>query len=416
MKNYNSIFFILIALFLQSCKLEITKNWESEFYGKNSDYPRKVILEDNSKNLIVLGRRFRKDENKKIKHSSSLLKLSNIGEKKKELFLGDRYSEMVNIEKVDENYWLVGYKGTHGSNKKLWIKIVDENFNTIRDSVLSNQPVSDFPTPKILSDKKGNGIITFNSSKDRSKVYGDLTKVLKINPKFETIWEKEFQHEFYKKVSSTISFANFIIDSNDNLLIVGKYKTRVEGEREPIPSLLVLKINQKGGLVWRKLLRLEGRFNPISITEHLGDYYIVSNVSKRNSQTSMPYVDISLIKLTSSGELLFNNIIKKNIGDYNSQFSSKIISYENNGLFIIGYTFIHENKNSSKVKKKDNLIMQIDNQGNILFSSLFGENGYGELNDMVKTKNDDFIIIGSSNSNYRTILDTKWKIYSFEIK
>jgi len=164
-------------------------------------------------------------------------------------------------------------------------------------------------------------------------------KILKHDPNGNLLWDFSYEHP--DKISESIS--SFLIDSNDNIIVVGSTTTQFYQDWNIFDSeseLIVLKISPLGNLLWTYKKAgatwTDNYATSVDIDENnniyiAGDYH--SNSNSRHAIT---------IRLDVNGNQIWQNIFPSmsppNSPISSSSLSSLSIKYINNSLAVVGRT------------------------------------------------------------------------------
>lgn len=244
------------------------------------------------------------------------------------------------------------------------------------------------------------------SSKD-----GDLAElsptgsflVISLDASGQLIWKKTFgdsPSDLYPVIMNT---------RDDGYIMIGTSTVDPEGV-----DVLVIKIDQKGELLWRKTFSgssedlawsvIEDDDESILITGHTfsSDGHFSGNNANGN---------IFVLKLNEKGEM---NWIKFYGG--NGTDDGRAIAKADDGYFIAGVTKSTEGELTTAYGNHDYYILKIDKSGQKLWQKSYGGSGIEQLWGAVPTADDGLVVAGYSASSDHDIVSPKGDADFFVLK
>ncbi|MBC8045856.1 MAG: hypothetical protein H7Y00_03625, partial [Fimbriimonadaceae bacterium] len=192
----------------------------------------------------------------------------------------------------------------------------------------------------------------------------------------------------------------------DNGYLLGGWSTSgISGDKTEAniggADIWIVKLDSTGNIMWQNSIGGTGNdyINYIEPTPDNG--YIVaanSNSGIGGDKTEIHYgfSDYWVIKLDSAGNMVWQNTIGGDKDDY-----LRSIKYtEDGGYFLGGYSMstISGEKTASKIGLYDYWIMKLDSLGNILWQKTIGGGVNDEITSMIETYDHNYILAGVSNS------------------
>lgn len=123
----------------------------------------------------------------------------------------------------------------------------------------------------------------------------------------------------------------------------------------------------------------------ISVFQTINEDYVIAGNSDSSDTGS---ADIFLTKITVSGDTIWT----RKYGSTGNDFLSSMKPTANGGYIIAGYT------NSIAGNGNDIMLLNIDKNGDLIWSKTFGGIGEDKGADVVQNSNEDFIITGTTGS------------------
>ncbi|CAG5083839.1 T9SS type A sorting domain-containing protein [Parvicella tangerina] len=163
----------------------------------------------------------------------------------------------------------------------------------------------------------------------------------------------------------------------------------------------VAKVNTSGELLWKKSFggKLMDKLFDLEVLDNgniVAVGYLMSPEVTLNNSTHQGLLDIWVVKLTSSGQLLW----QKCFGGSDDDFAYNIQKTDNNNLIIAGSSDSMDGLVGSTAGEWDCWVIKIDAEGQLLWSQKIGYEANEIVNDLVKYNN-AYYVIGASNSSSR---------------
>ncbi|HHH49531.1 MAG TPA: hypothetical protein ENK52_00980 [Saprospiraceae bacterium] len=449
MKNLILLFFYLSihSLFAQNPKII----WEKTFGGTKNDQAQKIILcSDN--NYLLIG--YTQAENR-YDLDLWISKINTNGTTLWEKTFGNEQLEMGYdaVEDTEGNFFISGIKGTTHHSNQIWLLKVDQNGKLIWEKEFGGSN-SDIGKSILLT--KESHILIGGSLEGEITAFNHAYRLvldkdghqLTANKYGGDLFEKEIAADD-KIVSSAFAVlkgetCNKIITSRfGGYIFVGT--TITKAKMNLATDGWLVKLNEKGQIIWDKNIGAIGGDNLLDIVENekgeiftIGEYY-----NKPKSKMS-----IWLSKFDRQGKLLF----EKNYGQKNLNSGQAIQLLANGEILLCGYSsdraplnikyinpdtistqklnqLIQNKWRKIKVKKgkkwihyyekefpltpkqllvktdRNFWLAKVDSNGNLIWEKEFGGIDDDELSSMILDKDNYIIIAGYTRSKGKGLKD-----------
>jgi len=164
----------------------------------------------------------------------------------------------------------------------------------------------------------------------------------------------------------------------------------------------VLKLNEKGEIIWEKTYGGEGNDKAYSIQQTRDGGYIVAGSTR--SKGAGGY-DFWVLKLNEKGEIIW----EKTYGGSGNDEANSIQQTRDGGYIVAGYT-----RSKGKGGEADFWILKLDEKGKIIWEKTYGGIDYDIANSIQQTRDGGYIVAGSTRSKggdfWILKLDEKGKI------
>ncbi len=225
------------------------------------------------------------------------------------------------------------------------------------------------------------------------------------NQKFngELKWIKKFG-------GSNDDIANDIIETSDgNIAIIGS-SSSLDGsitDKNTIEfDFWFLKLSQDGEVLLNKTYGGNGDDRGQSIVEISGGGYLLVGYSKSSdgdASKNQGFHDNWIIRIDSDGTILW----EQSIGFSGHDHANSIIETKDGGFFITGFLDVSASNGNGNYGKGINNNHgvgefwghKLDSEGKIIWSRYFGGTNNDRSYDVIETINEEFIIVGSTESN-----------------
>ncbi len=222
-----------------------------------------------------------------------------------------------------------------------------------------------------------------------TKSYSDRTDevyVLKIDQLGSLVFENYYGSKYHDR--------GFCIDNleDGNFIITGE-SWHGFGSIWGRENIFLLKINQLGEIIWQKALYLPQKDQGFCVKELSDNNLLVVGYTMSFANRGSIYV----VKTDKEGEKLWEKTFITDSVDYGFDF----VELQNNDLLILGNAagFFNSVQNDYRTHDADIKLIKLDSYGNEIWSKLWGEDKHDLARQIIQTSDDDFFIIGSTQSN-----------------
>ncbi|MFN3967936.1 T9SS type A sorting domain-containing protein [Flavobacterium sp.] len=297
--------------------------------------------------------------------------------------------EKTEVSRGDYDYWILNL---NSDGDIQWDKTLGgEGLDTVTD---------------FFETTDGNYVVAGTS---QSSITGDKTEasrggadlwILKLNISGNIIWQKAIG-------GSGFDILTKIVPTVDNGFIVASSSTsNISGEKTEnsygAGDFWIIKLDVNGVIQWQKTLGGSGVDSPFSIIKTVDGGYIVggrsnSSISGLKTENSRGLYDFWIVKLTATGEIMW----QKTIGGSNDDTLTQIHQCIDNGYIITGTTLspISGDKTEATKGDYDAWVVKVDENGNIQWQKDIGGSNYDGLEWVTQLADGSFILGGGSNSS-----------------
>ncbi|MBL7828658.1 MAG: T9SS type A sorting domain-containing protein [Saprospiraceae bacterium] len=161
----------------------------------------------------------------------------------------------------------------------------------------------------------------------------------------------------------------------------------------------ILKVNNQGGVLWKKLLGGSGNDYAFSITESNDNGFIIAGYSDSNDQDVIGNhggdYDGWIVKLNKLGQTEWT----KAIGGSQKDLIYSVAATEDNGCIVAGATDSSNGDVSASNGKLDIWVVKMDAQGEIEWEKTFGGSENDESSSVITCSDGGYLIVGETSSN-----------------
>lgn len=160
----------------------------------------------------------------------------------------------------------------------------------------------------------------------------------------------------------------------------------------------VVKINASGNIQWQKCLGGVGKDQSTAVQQTTDGGYVVTGSSNSNDgdvSGNHGGYDIWVVKLSPTGNIWW----QKCIGGSGGEGATAIQETNDNGFVIAASTSSNDSNITGNHGLSDGLIVKLNATGNIQWQKCLGGLKYDILNSIQQTKDNGYIVAGSSMSN-----------------
>ena len=204
--------------------------------------------------------------------------------------------------------------------------------------------------------------------------------LLKLTMNGDTLWTKTVGSDStYERAYSSI------ITSDNKILVVGTVQSFSDG----IQNMLVIKMDQNGNIIWKKTFGGEVVEIGESVLETDDNGFLITGETTSFGIATPFYTNVYLVRTDANGDSLWTRYYGNTWYDY----SRSIIKADDNSYIVSGWYAT----NGAEVS--DFYALRIQDNGDNTWTRLYGGGGYEYSYDIVKRGNNDFILIGNTNSS-----------------
>ncbi len=224
--------------------------------------------------------------------------------------------------------------------------------------------------------------------------------VMKLNSTGDITWQNGIG-------GSGLDFLFDLDVTSDNGCIIGGYSASgISGDKTEASQggndIWVVKLNSSGTIQWQNNIGGSGSDNLKTVKQTSDGGYILagssdSGISGDKTEASQGTTDLWIIKLNSSGTIVWQNTI----GGAGSDFGSAI-NQTSDGGYILGahsYSGISGDKTEAAIGARDYWILKLNSTGNIVWQNTIGGTGDEAIGNIIQTSDGGYAIAGYSSSD-----------------
>lgn len=227
--------------------------------------------------------------------------------------------------------------------------------------------------------------------------------IVKLTPDGSMIWERSYGGGNRDKMLS------FIETSDGGIIIVGNSNSGISGDKSEenigFNDLWIVKIDSDGNIEWENTIGGTDRDTAIDIIEVNGGDYVIagnsySNISEDKSEDSFGGMDYWIIKITSSGEILWDRTFG---GEAHDALAEVAYVESDAGLILVGTSFSNPSGFKSDPVIGDGTwgdvwIVRLDFYGEFMWDRTIGGTKEDIAHSVMQATDGNFIITAASNS------------------
>lgn len=236
-----------------------------------------------------------------------------------------------------------------------------------------------------------------------------LASIIAYCGQVDFVWGKQFGSDGDERTR------NLMIDSFNNVYVFGKTKGKVGQEYFGKYDGFIVKIDSAANTVWARQIGSKEEddfFN--AAADESGNLYVTGYIGVDAKDTSIPNIDILVVKINSDGEIVW----QKQYGTDSVDVGANIAVSAEGDIYVIGSTKGLMGNTSGG--KTDCFILRLDNEGNQLnvlqFGTFADEQGYGITIGM----DSNIYVCGTTEGNLAAEnagnSDIFWGIYSNDLE
>lgn len=290
------------------------------------------------------------------------------------------------VQLPDNSYIMAGYtnKG-YDSGYDAYIIKTDENGDTLWTKTYqeTSYAIEVFEDIMVDYDNGGTatGLIAVGYAKgDDDSYYDDDMWIVKMDLDGEVIWSKHIG-EATQSQSSAIAAAD--LSDNSGYVITGFYGVATSPGTIYSSNLWVVKLDNDGNLVWDNQYGSTAYFdcgNDITV-DNDGNILVAGYTTTNGTNSS---ADIWLLKIDSDG----NDIWNQTFGGVGLDIAFTIANTSDGGCVLGGYT------NTNSIGNKDGFVVKVDSDGNEQWSQNYGGVDYDKINKIIELHNGSYAMVG----------------------
>jgi hypothetical protein len=204
-----------------------------------------------------------------------------------------------------------------------------------------------------------------------------------------------FSKQYISDSTNWLSSIRSVNQLNDTvyLALIGIYKSSNE------ESLLIVKVDQNGNLVWKKDYHLRESITPVEITPTKDNNFIISGgrtIINNGLRTLLPF----LFKINQQGDSIW---YKEYTSEKEWSIASFLTETSDGGFVTCGYT-VKWLKSGTDYKEQpwQAYVIRTDSLGNLLWKYEYGDFSHSEVAQcVVELPNQDLIVVGRSLSHVK---------------
>jgi hypothetical protein len=285
----------------------------------------------------------------------------------------------------------------------IWVIKLDASGNKVWDKTLGG--TGNEAAFSIAETPEGGCILVGNST---SPISGDKTVsnfggfqdcwVIKLDKNGQKLWDKVYGgtgvEEFYSVINTLDG--GFLIGGSSNSGISGNKTELSRGSND----CWLVKTDANGNIQWDKTYGgdksdLAYSIKQLESGEYLVGAYSESGISGDKTMETKGFGDLWLLKLNTSGNIIW----QKGIGGNSSDFIQKISITKDNGLFIGISTssIVSGDKTAPDFGGPDYWVVKTNSEGNIQWQESYGDVSNDLLYGAIVTSDGGYLIGGASN-------------------
>jgi hypothetical protein len=344
----------------------------SKTYGEELTERGRFVQQTNDGGFAILGWK----ENYQGITDAWLIKTNGIGD----TLWTKTYGGLNNVQAyavkqtVDGGYIIIGTK--YYDSQDLWLIKTNENGDSLWSKTYGGESTEQ---GRSVIETDDGGFLLFGSTRSYTDSYRNFW-LIKTSSNGDSLWSKTYG-------GSDVDAGYYLIKSSDSgYLLVGTTASYGNGGTIYGTDIWLIKINEDGDSLWSQTYGGGGdEYCKYIYQDDDGGITIIANTESYGNGEN----DIWLIKADSNGDSLWS----KTYGGINDEFSSSIIDIGGSGYLIVGQTLSTGNGSS------DLWLIQIDENGDSLWSKTYGGEGWDYPYHAEKTSDNGCIIVGGYDSD-----------------
>lgn len=230
--------------------------------------------------------------------------------------------------------------------------------------------------------------------------------VIKTTDNGTILWDKTMGGAYTPVTLAGSDIVTSIYTTADGSVLVGGYSnSNISGEKTEVSrgdfDYWLIKLSASGDMIWDKTLGGDALDYPTVFFELNDGNFLVagtsySSASGDKTEVSRGESDIWILKLSPSGGILW----QKTIGGNSNDGISKVIQTPDNGFVIASNSSsnISGEKTEDSFGLNDYWIIKLDENGTIQWQRTIGGSGLDSISEIITTVDGGFLASGRSNS------------------
>ncbi len=413
-------YFFALFLFTSTCLFsQPVLNWQKTIGGTNSDdIFSSYFTNDNG---FIIGGTSQSDisgnktETSRGGYDFWIVKLDSTGIIQWDrTFGGNREDNLVAVMQTDDlGYFVAGSSESDSTGDKtdschgsmdFWILKLNTQGNILWQKTIGGT-AEDFL--RSAAKTRDGGFIIGGSS--NSNISGDKTEnrmgdedywILKLDSMGNIEWQNTIGGNYSDYLTQVVEL------KNGGYAVAGTSTSLISGDKTEMmhqsPDYWILKLDSVGNIIWQHTIGGDQTDNAKSIFETSDNGFLIggysqSSISYEKSESNRGFTDYWVVRLDSSGSLLWD----KTIGGSGFDNLFSVIEMDDGKLLLGGES--ESNISGDKVEDSkgyfDFWLVGLSASGNLEWQKTIGGNGDDELYDMIKCQNGNILLAGSSLSD-----------------
>jgi len=276
------------------------------------------------------------------------------------------------LQTTEGGYIVAGYTSPHGADAyDLWILKLTADGHILWQKTYGT-PAEEKPS-HIRQTKDGGYIIAACvDCETRSKIW-----ILKLDSWGNVEWQKTYESSF-SAIPCCIQQT-----AGGGYILAGKILQKVEGKWNiyGVPNALILKLDAKGQVVWRRAYGGEELAGANSLQQTADGGFILAGTTDLSGKTDH---DLWILKLDSDG----NEEWQKTYLEEGVNYPSSIYQTTDGGYVVAGIT------NSLSKRSSDAWVLKLNPSGNIEWQRAYGGSGQDGASSVQPTRDGGYIVAG----------------------
>ncbi len=383
--------------------------WENNYGGSRNDIVNHII-ETSDNGFLLIGHTTSEDNDVSVNKGSRdlwVVKISESGELLWEKTYGGSESDIgrygIELSSGDimilaESFSSDGDVSSAIGRSDIWLLKISNEGNLIWEKSYggSGSETGDF----IHQANDGSFLVTGSGDSDdgiasSNNGSNDLW-LINLDAEGEVIWFEGFGGRHWDRMTDIIELSNSYLLAGSSAVFDGSFVGNHEA--------WLMEVTKEGAMIWEKKI---GGTETDSFGSLLqaddGNYFAVGTTHSSNAEFSSNkgVADIFIYKFDSVG----NEIWKKLYGGSKIDFENSAIKLDNGNIFIAGVTASNDGDVSGFNGVRDYWVLELDQDGNILWQDCYGSGFYDEAKTVLATNDGGLLVGGTSRLAHGDVSD-----------